>query len=63
MDETGGECRCGEVRNLHYGRVRKLEEERPCGGPTRKWEDNIKIYLLEIPFDDLEHGKSFRPCQ
>jgi len=28
--------------------VRKLEGRRPLGRPRRRWEDNIKMHLLEV---------------
>jgi hypothetical protein len=28
--------------------VGKPKEKRSLGGPRRRWEDNIKIYLLEV---------------
>ena len=31
--------------------VRKPEGKRPLGRPTRRWEDNIKMYLQEVGWD------------
>ena len=28
--------------------VGKPEVKRPLGGPRRRWEDNIKMYLQEV---------------
>jgi hypothetical protein len=38
----------GEDRVVHWVLVGKPEGERPLGKPTRRWEDNIKMYLQEI---------------
>jgi hypothetical protein len=35
-----------EVRNTYKILVRKLEEKRPHGRPSGRWENNIKINLI-----------------
>jgi hypothetical protein len=34
--------------------VGKPQGKRPLGGPTRRWEDNIGIYLTEIGWEDVD---------
>jgi hypothetical protein len=45
----GGSCSAygGKERRIQ-GLVVKLEGKRPLGRPRRRWEDNIKIDLLEV---------------
>jgi hypothetical protein len=38
----------GEGRGVHRVLVGKPEGKRPLGRPRRKWEDNIKMDLLEV---------------
>jgi hypothetical protein len=35
--------RMGERRGVYRVSVGKPEGKRPLGGPTRRWEDNIKM--------------------
>jgi hypothetical protein len=35
----------GERRGAYRALVGKLEERRPLGRPSRRWEDNIKMDL------------------
>jgi hypothetical protein len=44
----------GEVRGAYNILVRKPEGRRPLGRPRRKWEDNIKMDLREIGFEDVD---------
>jgi hypothetical protein len=37
----------GEKRNTYKILVRKPEGERPLRRPSRRWEDNIRIGLIE----------------
>jgi len=39
---------CGEGRGVHRVLVGKPEGKRPLGRPRRRWEDNIKMDLLEV---------------
>jgi len=34
--------------------VRKPEGKRPLGRPRRRWEDNIKMDLREIGWEDVD---------
>jgi hypothetical protein len=34
--------------------LRKPEEKRPLGRPTRKWVDNIKMDLRETEWGDMD---------
>jgi hypothetical protein len=38
----------GERRGAYRALVRKPEGRRPLGRPRRRWEDNIKMGLLEV---------------
>ena len=38
----------GEGRGVHRVLVGKPEGKRPMGRPRRRWEDNIKMDLLEV---------------
>jgi hypothetical protein len=38
--------RIGEMRRASRVLVGEPEEKRPLGRPKRRWENNIKIYLL-----------------
>jgi len=38
----------GEGRGMYRVLVEKPEGRRPLGRPRHRWEDNIKIYLLEV---------------
>jgi hypothetical protein len=47
MRWAGHVARMGETRNAYGISVGKPEGKRPLGRPTRRWVDNIKIYILE----------------
>jgi hypothetical protein len=34
--------------------VGKPEGRRPLGRPRRRWLDNIRIYLVEVRWDDVD---------
>jgi hypothetical protein len=38
----------GEGRDVYRVLVEKPEERRPLGRPKRRWEDNIRMDLLEV---------------
>jgi hypothetical protein len=38
----------GEERGVHRVLVGKLEGKRTLGRPRRRWDDNIKMGLLEV---------------
>ncbi|KAJ4436993.1 hypothetical protein ANN_17125 [Periplaneta americana] len=44
----------GESRNAYRVLVERPEGKRPLGRPRRRWEDNIKIDLREVGYDDRE---------
>jgi hypothetical protein len=44
----------GLMRNIYNILVRKTEEKRTLGRPTRRWEDDIKMDLREIVRDDVD---------
>jgi hypothetical protein len=51
----GGECsKYGERRCVYRDLVGNPEGERPFGRPRRRWEDNIKLYLQEVGFEDMD---------
>ena len=45
---AGHVARMGERRDLYRVLVGKSEGKRPLGRPRIRWEDNIKIDLLEV---------------
>jgi hypothetical protein len=44
----------GEVRSAYNILVGRPEGRGPLGRPRRRWEDNIKMYLREIGFVDVD---------
>jgi hypothetical protein len=44
----------GEMRGAYNILVGRPEERRPLGRPRRRWEDNIKMDLMEIGFGDVD---------
>jgi hypothetical protein len=51
----GGSCSTnGEKRNVYRLLVGKPEGKRPLGRPRRKWMDNIRMYLGEVGWDDVD---------
>ena len=44
----GHVARMEEGRGVHKVLVGKPEGKRPLGRPRRRWEDNIKMYLVEV---------------
>jgi hypothetical protein len=53
MRWAGHVARMGEVRGA-YVLVGRPEGRRPLGRPRCGWEDNIKMYLREIGFGDVD---------
>ena len=39
---------------MHKVLVGKPERKRPLGRPRRRWEDNIKMDLKEIGWEDVD---------
>jgi hypothetical protein len=48
MRWTGHVAGMGEERKLYKVFVRKSEGKRPLGRPMRRWEDGIRMELMEI---------------
>jgi len=48
MRWVGHVARMGEGRGVHRVLVGKPEGKRPLGRPRHRWEDNIKMNLLEV---------------
>jgi hypothetical protein len=44
----------GEVGGVYNILVGRPERRRPLGRPRRRWEDNIKMDLVEIGFGDVD---------
>ncbi|KAJ4448971.1 hypothetical protein ANN_00363 [Periplaneta americana] len=51
---AGHVARMGESRNAYRVLVGRPEGKRPLGRPRRKWEDNIKMDLREVGYDDRD---------
>ncbi|KAJ4426496.1 hypothetical protein ANN_27310, partial [Periplaneta americana] len=47
-------ARMGESRNAYRVLVGRPEGKRRLGRPRRRWEDNIKMYLREVGYDDRD---------
>ncbi|KAJ4448478.1 hypothetical protein ANN_10494 [Periplaneta americana] len=51
---TGHVARMGESRNAYRVSVGRPEGKIPLGRPRRRWEDNIKMDLREVEYDDRD---------
>ncbi|KAJ4433053.1 hypothetical protein ANN_15310 [Periplaneta americana] len=51
---AGHVARMGEYRNAYRVLVGRPEGKRPLGRPRRRWEDNIKMDLREMGYDDRD---------
>ncbi|KAJ4434049.1 hypothetical protein ANN_16368 [Periplaneta americana] len=51
---AGHVARIGESRNAYRVLVGRSEGKRPLGRPRRRWEENIKMDLREVGYDDRE---------
>ncbi|KAJ4425576.1 hypothetical protein ANN_27771 [Periplaneta americana] len=51
---AGHVARMGESRNGYRVLVGRPEGKRPLGRPRRRWEDNIKMDLREVGYDDRD---------
>ncbi|KAJ4447033.1 hypothetical protein ANN_09021 [Periplaneta americana] len=51
---AGHVARMGESRNAYRVLVGRPEGKRPLGRPRRRWENNIKMDLREVGFDDRD---------
>jgi len=47
-NETGNVAQIGDGSGVYKVLVGKLEGQRPLGSPRHRWEDNIKMDLLEV---------------
>jgi hypothetical protein len=56
-NEMGGACNTyGEQRGVYRVLVGKREGKRPHGRTRRKWQDNIKMDLLEVGMDWIDQA-------
>jgi hypothetical protein len=44
----------GKRRGVYRVLVGKPEGKRPLGRPKRRWEDNSKIDLQEVGYEDMD---------
>ncbi|KAJ4452194.1 hypothetical protein ANN_03712 [Periplaneta americana] len=51
---AGHVAHMGESRNAYRVLVGRSEGKRPLGRPRRIWEDNIKMDLREVGYDDRD---------
>jgi hypothetical protein len=51
MRWVGHVAHMGEGRGVYRSLVGKPEGKRPLGRRRRRWEDTIKLYLMEIGID------------
>ncbi|KAJ4447258.1 hypothetical protein ANN_09262 [Periplaneta americana] len=51
---VGHAARMGESRNAYRVLVERPEGKIPLGRPKRRWEDNIKMDLREVGYDDRD---------
>ncbi|KAJ4440066.1 hypothetical protein ANN_08197 [Periplaneta americana] len=51
---AGHVARMGESRNAYRVLVGRPEGKRPLGRPRRRWEDNVKMDLREVGYDDRD---------
>jgi hypothetical protein len=54
MRWAGYVARMGVWRGAYRDFVGRPEGRRPLGRPRRKWEDNIKMYLQEVVWKDMD---------
>ncbi|KAJ4444752.1 hypothetical protein ANN_06549 [Periplaneta americana] len=54
LSNEGHVAHMGESRNAYRVLVGRPEEKRPLGRPRRRWEDNIKMDLREVGYDDKD---------
>jgi hypothetical protein len=51
----GGPCSTNEEKKNTYRLLMgKPEGKRPLGRPRRRWVDNIRMYLGEVGWDDVD---------
>ncbi|KAJ4428556.1 hypothetical protein ANN_24600 [Periplaneta americana] len=54
FERAGHVARMDESRNANRVLVGRPEGNRPLGRPRRRWEDNIKMDLREMGYDDRD---------
>jgi hypothetical protein len=54
MRWAGHVPRMGEMRNAYRILVGNPERKRPLKRPMRRWEDNIRMHLREIGWEDVD---------
>ena len=54
MSWAGHLARLGERRGAYRALVGKHEGKKPLGTPRPRWEDNIKMDLLEVGWGDMD---------
>ncbi|KAJ4450625.1 hypothetical protein ANN_02053 [Periplaneta americana] len=54
LRRAGYVARMGDSRNAYRVLVGRPEGKRPLGRPRRRWEDNIKMDLREVGYDDRD---------
>jgi hypothetical protein len=54
MRRAGHVARMGEERKVYKVLVGNPEGKRPLGRPRRRWEDGIRMDLMEIGFGDVD---------
>jgi hypothetical protein len=54
MKGAGHVIRIGEERNVNRVLVGKLEGMRPLGRPRRRWEDGIRMNLMEFGWGSVD---------
>ena len=60
MDGLCGMERGGERRGEHRVLVGKPEGKKPLGKPRRRYEDDIKISLMEVGLDCVDWIDKFK---
>ncbi|KAJ4433647.1 hypothetical protein ANN_15957 [Periplaneta americana] len=60
---AGHVARIDESRNAYRVLVGRPEGKRPLGRPRRRWEDNIKMDLREVGYDDRKSGPMAGLCE
>jgi hypothetical protein len=54
MSWAGHVARMGEGKGVYRVLVGKPEGKRPLGRPRRRWEDGMKMHLMEIGWGGVE---------
>ena len=54
MRWAGHVARMGGMRGVYRVLVGKPEGMRPSGRSRRRWVDNIKMYIKEVGFEDMD---------